>query len=255
MKDDEASDQRMFLAALKPGKDCPSVEQLDQLLDPATAAGSSIAEHVASCTYCQTELELLRQFQAGAVRENEAAAVSLITARLRDRSREMFRASDTHDEPRESWWRASWTALWHSPWFGRAALAASGIVLVVVLSLQFRNRPPALRPPSPDQEVLRSNAIEMITPVGDVAQAPNEIQWQLTPNAAKYEVQLLEVDGTELWKAEAASNRIEIPADIQSQIVPAKTLLLRVSAFDVSGHRIAQSEAVRFRLLQKVYKP
>ena len=249
MKDDHTPEERMLLAALGGGKDCPAVEQLEPLLDPNTGAVSPISRHVASCPRCQTELELMRQFQAGAVRESEAEAIRLIIERLQTRSKEIFRASKSQAEVRKTWWQA----LWNPPRFGQAALVLSGVVLAAVLSLQLRNRPPALRPSTPDQEVLRSNAISVIAPIGDIAQPPNEVRWQAVPNASKYEVQLLEVDGAELWKAETMRDRIEFPSPVRARIVPAKTLMCRVSAFDSSGHRIAESEAVRFRLLP--YKP
>jgi hypothetical protein len=177
--------------------------------------------------------------------------VGQIVERLRARSNEIFQASAPQSEVKESWWKAFWNPAWLKP----AALALGAIVLVVVVSTQLRNGPPALRPPSGDQEVLRSNSISVIAPAGDLAQPPSEIEWQATPNATKYEVQLLEVDGAELWRAETVGTRIELPAAVLARIVPAKTLLCQVSAFDASGHRIAQSEAVRFRLLQRVYKP
>jgi hypothetical protein len=90
----------------------------------------------------------------------------------------------------------------------------------------------------------------VIAPSGNLRRAPSEIRWQAAPNAVRYEARLLEVDGAELWKAETAENRIEFPAAVRARVVPAKTLLCQVSAFDASGHRVAQSEAVRFRLLQ-----
>ena len=64
----------------------------------------------------------------------------------------------------------------------------------------------------------------------------------------RYEARLLEVDGAEL--AETAENRIELPAAVRARVVPAKTLLCQVLAFDASGHRVGQSETVRFRLVQ-----
>src|SRR5215469_964657 len=249
MKGDDPSDERILREVLRASKDCLPIEQLDHLLDEDADITSPIARHVASCTRCRTELKLLREFQAGTVREAEKEAVRLITARLQTRSTAIFRASHAPIEARES----SWTAFWRSTWLRPAALALSGVVLVAVLSLQLRNRPPALRPPTPDQEVLRSNAIAVITPIGDITQPPNAVRWQAVPTAAKYEVQLLEVDGAELWKAETLQDRIEFPPPVRARIVPAKTLMCRVSAFDSSGHRIAESEAVRFRLLP--YKP
>lgn len=242
MPDKGPSEKQILHAALGPGDDCLPVEQLEKFVIEGSTPPASLAEHAESCTYCQTQIQLLREFGAGTPRETEAEAVRLITARLRARSNEIFQAARAPVEVHEPWWRA--------PWLSRAALALAGVLVVVALGLQIRSTRPGLRPPNPDLEVLRSNAISVIAPSGDIQQAPGEIRWQAAPNAVRYEVRLLEVDGAELWKAVTAENRIELPVPVRARVVPAKTLLCQVLAFDGSGHRIAQSETVRFRLLQ-----
>jgi hypothetical protein len=242
MPNDGPSEERILQSALGPGDHCLSVEQLEKFVIVGSTPPPLLAEHVESCTYCKTQLELLREFAAGAPRETETEAVRAITSRLRARSNEIFQATRAPAEVRERWWRARWL----SP----AALVLAVILVVVALSLQMRNAPPGLRSPDPDREVLRSNAISVIAPSGDIQQAPSEIRWQAAPNAVKYQARLLEVDDTELWKAETRETRIELPAAVRARVVPAKTLLCQVLAFDASGHLVAQSETVRFRLLQ-----
>jgi hypothetical protein len=246
MPNKEPSEKQVLQSGLGPGDDCLPVEQLEKFVMEGSTPPAPLAEHVKSCTYCRTQVQLLREFDAGTPREIETEAVRLITSRLRARSNEIFPASREPVEVREPWWRAFWRAPWLSP----AALALAGILVAVALSLQMRNAPPGLHPPNPDREVLRSNAISVIAPTGDIHQAPSEIRWQAAPNAVRYEARLLEVDGAELWIAETPENRIELPAAVRARVVPAKTLLCQVLAFDASGHRVAQSETVRFRLLQ-----
>jgi hypothetical protein len=246
MPNEGPSEKQILQAALGPGDDCVPVEQLERFVIEGSTPPAPLAEHAKSCRYCQTQIQLLREFGAGTLRETETEAVRLIAARLRARSNEVFRATRAQVDEREPWWRAFLRAPWLSP----AALAFAGILVVVAISLQMRNAPPGLRPPRPDQEVLRSNTISVIAPSGDIQQAPGEIRWQAAPNAVRYEVRLLEVDGAELWKGETPENRIELPAAVRARVVPAKTLLCQVLAFDASGHRVAQSETVRFRLLQ-----
>jgi hypothetical protein len=242
MPNDGPSEKQILQSALGPGDHCLSVEQLEAFVMEGSTPLPPLAEHVESCTYCQTQVQLLREFNARTPRETETEAVRAITSRLRARSNEIFQATRPPVEVRERWWRARWL----SP----AALALAVILVVVALSLQMRNAPPGLRAPQSDREVLRSNAIFVIAPSGDIQQPPTEIRWKAAPNAVKYEARLLEVDGAELWKAETPENRIELPAAVRARVVPAKTLLCQVVAFDASGHRVAQSDAVRFRLLQ-----
>jgi hypothetical protein len=246
MPDKEPSEKQIVQSALGPGDDCLPVEQLEQFVIEGSTPVAPLPEHVQCCTYCQTQVQLLREFHAGTPRQTETEAVRLITSRLRARSNEIFQAERVPVEVREPWWRA----IWRAPWLSPVALALAGIFVVVALGLQMRNAPPGLRLPHPDREVLRSNTISVIAPSGDIRQVPSEIQWQAAPNAVRYEARLFEVDGVELWKAETPQNRIELPAAVRARVIPAKTLLCQVLAFDALGHRVGQSETVRFRLLQ-----
>jgi len=246
MSNNKPTENQILQAAFGPGDHCLSVEQLEKCVVDGSIPPAPLAAHVESCTYCQTQAQLLREFGAGTLRETETEVVELITARLRARSNEIFQATKPQVEVQEPWWRAFWSAPWLSP----AVLALAGILVVAAISLQMRNSAPSLHTPRPDQEVLRSNTISVIAPSGDIREAPDEIRWQGAPNAVRYEVRLLEVDGAELWKEETVQNRIELPAAVRTRVVPAKTLLCQVLAFDSSGHPVAQSGAVRFRLLQ-----
>jgi hypothetical protein len=248
---DESPEKRIFNTALGPGDGCPPVVQLEQFLTETPTLPAALAAHVESCAFCRTEVQLLREFHAGGPRATETAAVQAITARLRARSNEIFERETPPAVAPEPWWRSFWRA----PWFSPAALAAAAIVVVIAVGLQTRISPPALRPPGAGPEVLRSNAIIVTAPSGDVTQAPAEIRWQPAPRAAKYKVQLLEVDGNELWSAETAESILQIPGAIRARIVPAKTLLCQVSAFDEAGRQVAISDMVRFRVLQKPYQP
>jgi hypothetical protein len=252
MNDSGPAEKRFFKTALGPGDGCPDVGQLEQFLTEGSTPPVALTAHVESCAFCQTEVQLLREFHVGPNRETDTAAVQAITSRLRARSNEIFRReAPPQAATGEPWWRS----LWRAPWFSPAALAAAAIVVLVAIGLQTRIAPPALRPPGAEPEVLRSNAIIVTAPSGDIAQAPAEIRWQPAPGAAKYKVRLLEVDGQELWSAETAQSMVQIPGAIRARIVPAKTLLCQVSAFDEAGRQIAISDTVRFRVLQKPYQP
>ena len=246
MPDERPSEHHIFQAALRPGESCPPVEQLEKLVVEDSIPAPAVVEHLRSCAYCKTELQLLREFSAGTVRESEKEAVHAITARLRGRSGEIFDHLRAPGEPAESWWKT----FWRTPWLRPAALALAGLSIVVVVSLQMRTGPPGIRPPRPEEEVLRSNTISVLAPIGDIREVPSEIRWRPAPNAVKYHVRLLEVDGAEIWNAETTSNGIELPSAIRARVVPAKTLMCQISAFDAAGSQVAQSGTVRFRLLQ-----
>ena len=240
-------DDELLAAALAGSPDCPHVEELERLL--AEGAPVALQQHVDACAHCRTELELLRSFQSNTVRAEEKTAVETIAARLKARSSEII-APRTVAEERQPWWKAAFTMRWLTP-----AAAAMALVLVgagVLLELR-QNRQPALVTGSGGTEVLRSTTIAIITPVGDLHEKPSEIRWEAVSHAARYQVRILGVDRQQLWSGETTSNAVALPANAKALIVPMKTLLIQVGAYDSAASKIAESEAVRFRLLQSLY--
>lgn len=241
-------DDELLAAALAAANDCPPLEHLERLLDERAPA--PLKQHVSRCPRCQTELQMLRSFLSDDVAEHERAAVDAITTRLKARSSILLPSRIPVVEERQSWWKRILAPGWLTP--AAAALALVLVVAGVTIEMR-RGRQPALDTAVGGSEVLRSSAIAILSPIGDLAQKPAEIRWETAPNAARYRVRIMEVDRTELWSTETAVPRIDLPASAQAFIVPAKTLLTQVAAFDANGNKIAESEIVRFRLLQKVY--
>lgn len=231
MLDDRRRGQEALRVALGPGNDCPPLEEIDR---------TQWAAHVKACPHCRTELDLMRTFLDGELRQQEAADVSVIVGRLRARSGEIFPRPER--APR-------WRDFFAMPWLGPAALTAASLLVAVAVTMQLRDgAAPGLRPGYEGREVLRASPLAVVSPVGDLEETPKEIQWSAASGAAKYVVRLLEVDGSELWKAETGGTRIELPAEVRARIVPAKTILCEVNAVDGAGRGIAASETVRFRL-------
>ena len=231
--------------ALSPGKDCPPIEELSQLLAGSQA---DLSQHVEACAYCRTELHLLQSFEAREVSPQLAENVGLIVEKLRERSTEIFPPVRRAKPSRLQ----EWLATFRSP---AAILAFASLLIVGAVGLQFwHGGPPDLRPPvASEPDVLRSHSVTVSSPVGDLREAPKQIEWQAVNNAARYEVRLLEVDRTELWKGETSAVKIDLPPAVQARIVPAKTILCEVHAFDAAGRSVAESNTVRFRLLQNIY--
>jgi hypothetical protein len=193
---------------------------------------------------------MLRAFTAGEVAAREKAAVSSIAARLKSRFSEIIRPRATVDEP-QSWWQQLMPAM---RWLTPAAATAAIVLLVAGVAIELRQgRQPLLNTRIGSSEILRSSSIAIVSPVGDLQAKPEEIRWEAAPNATRYQIRIMEVDRAELWSGETIGTQIDVPARVETLIVPFKTLLVQVGAFDVAGRRIAESEPVRFRFLQKVY--
>jgi hypothetical protein len=240
---DPRSERRIIAQALVPGKDCPSIEKFEVCID-GNAIPGDLARHLESCAYCRTELDLLRSFHTPPRNEAEAEAVQLITERLRSPRLPVPRSV-------EPWWRRAFQMRWLSP----AVVAVAGMLIAAAVGIQWRHslEPHLFVPAHPEQDVLRSGTIKVISPSGDIPSVPDKIRWEQTPEAKQYRVSILEVDHTELWFASTAQSSIDLPASVQTRIVPAKTILVHLAAFDSSGRKLAESDFVRFRLLQTVY--
>jgi hypothetical protein len=238
-----------YREALKPGKDCPTVEELETLLGELPPG--NFVRHVEDCANCRTELEMLRSFHSNEIPAGDAAAVRAIAKRLHADSPEIFGRAVA-----EPWWKRLFTTPWFTGvWLRPAALTAAALLVAAGVAIQIRHSgvPPINGVTDAGQEVLRSSTIAVLAPIGDVPEAPVEVRWEAAPTAARYRVRLLEVDHTELWKADVSEPRAALPLEVRARIVPAKTLLWEISAFDAAGRKVAQSEVVSFRFSQNVY--
>jgi hypothetical protein len=233
------SDEREYLrSGLQRTKDCPSLEELERVLNGADPAAVA---HVQSCPFCSSELQMLRSFTMADVPPEDASAVRQITERLARRPIVVPMA-----ETRLPWWRMG-------GWWMRPVLAFAAMLVVAGIGLQFfHTGPPPLRTDT-GGDVYRSRGVTVLSPSGDLTEAPKEVRWEAVPAAARYRVRLLEVDGNELWVGESSQASMALPDDVRARIVPAKTLSLVITALDAAGRNVAESANVRFRVLQSLY--
>jgi hypothetical protein len=243
MSNNRLSEQDALRSALGPGTDCPPLEDLERLVSQQPPA-PNVAKHLQSCSYCQTELQMLHAFQAGEAGPANRE-VERVSELLQARSQKIVRQAGLASTP-APWWKTAFTLRR----LAQTSFATAAILLVAGIALQFRpTRERPLNETTPSgQEVLRSGGFAVLSPVGDLQQQPAEIRWEKVPKAASYRVRILEVDRSELWKAETSDEHIDLPPAIRSRIVPAKTLFCEVTAWDASGSKIAETGLVRFRL-------
>jgi hypothetical protein len=262
-------DAKLLKAALARSAACATIEELGRLCDADHAGGGDarVAEHVAGCIRCRTELALLKQFETAAPRPDEEPAASWIAARLESdvgrmtsvaaprSSRVVAAAEETGRRPLrdDDAGRFPQRAVWPVA----AGLALAAATLLVVLNLPGREvRPPALpADPGAGPVVFRSNAVTLLSPAGDLDAPASELRWEAVPGAASYSVQVTEVDRTEVWKAETREPALSLPAAVRTRMVPGKPLFWQVVAKDATGKTVASSQVQRFRVRVGVRDP
>ena len=84
-------------------------------------------------------------------------------------------------------------------------------------------------------------------PDGTLADLPRAFRWLPVEEAQYYVVKLFEVDRTEVWSGRTSELALEIPRTVQELVVPGKTLLWQVAAYDKSGNLLARSDRLEFR--------
>src|SRR5215471_286235 len=153
MLNKNTSEAELFQAAFGPGKDCPSLEELENLSTGASSA-PGLADHVASCSYCKAELHLLQTFLAEDTAP-ETPEVRATVAELQKRSKQILR-QPASAEARMPWWKAVFTL----PRMAQVSVALATVLVVMGVVIQLRTKisPPPLNSVETNQngqEVLR----------------------------------------------------------------------------------------------------
>ena len=223
------------------------MEDLEQVRTGRISASTPLAKHVHSCSYCQSEMQMLQAFQAGDEGQT-SEEVQQIVSRLQANSKKMFPKS-APDKASVSWWEGAFSMRR----FAQASLTIAAVLLIAAAALRLHTaKSPSLEALNQSgQEVFRSGSFDLLEPLGDLQKAPKEIRWKKVEDAATYQVRLLEVDRSEIWKAETKEDHIDLPPPVRARIVPAKTLFCEVDAFNSVGTKVSGTGLIRFRLMQK----
>jgi len=236
-------DQQNLTNALRAGSDCPSIERLGRYADGALTPEDRSREesHIAACTNCQAELTLLHAFTTSEVQVDEAAAVRWGVEELRRREGEIFGGDRA---------RGSSVRRWLSAGRLRPAFAMAAVLLAIVggyyLTTPAVPRLPTEIGSSPD--ATRSLTVAILGPIGDQTAVPSRLEWRPVSGAARYHVRLSEVDRQTIWSGDTTGTAIDLPSDVRARIVPGKTVVWQVIAYDASNAPIAESSAERFRV-------
>lgn len=214
-------------------RDCVPLERFDETLSEQER------DHIAHCARCEAEFALWEEFRDATPSAEEGAAVQWIATEV------ARRRAGNPAVARERPFRRGWFSVWR---LQTLAAAAAVVIVGLTLSQLIVDREPAVVAPAADRDTYRSERLEIGGPTGDLRAAPREIHWVPVKGAERYDVVILEVDRTILWRATTREPRIELPAAVIAQFVPGKTILWEVSAHASDGTIVAQSGTQRFRV-------
>jgi hypothetical protein len=233
VKDVHSTAAEILKTGLQPSSECLDADRLEGPLSTRESA------HVDECPRCRTQVALYREFMDSTPTPDEGAAVSWITHELRRRATATGRPSAA----------AAIGGWWAGLFRYRAAFAAAAVILVASVGYLALDREPALREPTPGTGAYRQLEIPVRGPVGELQAPPPTFEWQTVSGAVRYDVVLLEVDGTPVWNASVTATRVATPPSIEARMVPGKTLRWKVVARDAAGVAIAETQTHEFRVI------
>ena len=217
---------------LQPTADCLPVERFGEDLTAAER------DHVAHCVRCETEMALWQEFRDATPAPDEGAAVQWVAAEV------ARRRSSTNATPER---RPSWRHWFGAPWIRPVAVAAT-LVVAVGVGYVLQDREPSIDVTPSSGDVYRSTRIEGAAPTGELPVPPSVFTWVPTAGAASYDVVVLEVDRTILWRTSTREARVEPPPSVTKRFVVGKTILWEVTARGPDGSMLAESGTQRFRV-------
>ena len=215
-------DREVLKAVFQSSPECPT---LDELLNAGKTGDPALGKRLEDCPHCAGEAALYQQFIT------EVPPGELDEKILRRINSRLPTAAGPPWKPLKSWMEN----LWRPAVYGPAIVAFAG--LLIVAGLNLRQRDP-LQSGLPMENVERGQAVELLAPKGDLANAPAVLSWKTLPAAFLYRVKLMEVDRHVIWETESKVAHVALPPAIQNKALPGKRLIWSVEAFGVKGESL-----------------
>jgi len=133
------------------------------------------------------------------------------------------------------------------PGWMRGLAAASLVGVAVIGTMLLRDGAPPL-PERGVESTIRGSRVQLLSPSGEIAEAPSALAWRSFEGAASYRASILAVDDEVLWDRVVTGDSVELPMEIRDRLQPAMAYRWRVEASDADGAVIGRSEAIRFRI-------
>jgi hypothetical protein len=191
-------------------------------------------DHLASCTRCQSEFALWQALRDTAEADDDES-VNRVAAELARRL---------------PWKRPTQVGAGYRgkrP-HARAVLAAAATVLAAAVGYVMWDPEPGVENAATVEHEYRSAGIRVLSPAEELDRAPDELTWQPVSGDVRYDVRVLEVDGTLLWSTLSVTPGVRLPPAVLAEFVPGKTIVWDVTARNSAGVAVAHSGTHRVRV-------
>jgi hypothetical protein len=182
---------------------------------------------------------MLKSFEAATPSANEGAAVGWVVAQLQRQQAAPARQSSMARVP-------FWRSFFRVPYLAGAA----AMIAVLALGISLYNSGPDHPGPgnsNSNSGVYRGN-FKLLSPTGELAQAPAEFRWEAVPGAASYKVELTDVIGKSLARATSIQPQLAATPEMKAAMHAGMPVNWKVTAYDASGKSIADSTGGNFRI-------
>lgn len=225
--------------AYESDSDCPPPELFlpEELGQLDSRDRQRLESHMEGCSACAAERDLAAAFEVPAdLSADEHREVEGIAARLAPHRRRVGLLQRLG--------LSSVGTLLRMPAFQFAAAAV--LVLVVGFAVQTGS-PPDLGD-VPSGSVVRGSTLTTLAPIGDLDEAPIELNWEAVEGATRYVVTLRGVDDEILGQATTEATWLPLGSLLEGSVLPAVTYVWSVEAQSAEAEVVARSSATRFQL-------
>ncbi|MFC2156988.1 anti-sigma factor family protein [Acidobacteriota bacterium] len=129
------------------------------------------------------------------------------------------------------------------------AVAAVSTVLLIVLAVGIT---PSFKTKSPqffiNEDLVRGESIQLISPVINVDNVPEEFTWKSLGKDAEYRIYIF--NSQPIWDAATRDTSISLPEQVKVKMVPGHKYTWQVKAFSNTGTLISVSSKVQFEISQ-----
>jgi len=237
---DNRNNRKIWQDAAGVTDECLPLEVLEKMTE-GTSGDAKAKAHLDGCPHCQTELSMLKNFEASVPSADEGAAVAWIAAQL-ERNQNARNAKQTVVQV------PFWRAMFRMPYLAGAAALAVVLALGVSLYRSMNVEGPNRIGGSIGSSAFRSGAVHLVSPVGEQAQAPAEFRWEAVQDASSYVVELKDVANQALASAKSTQNTLAVTPEMRANMLPGKPLNWKVTALDASGKAVADSTGGEFKI-------